>query len=132
MFLNQLSQKEKEAFLSLSVHAANANGIFAAEEKILIQDYCKEMDIPSFDESSAMNMDQALEVFEESSIHIKRIVLLELLGLIFSDGEYDITEKQFVFQAAEKLNISKAEADELSKLIVKYLDILKEIAIAVD
>ena len=30
MFLNQLSDKEKNAFISLSVHASKSNGVFAA------------------------------------------------------------------------------------------------------
>lgn len=48
MFLSQLSEKEKNAFISLIMHVSNFNGIFADEEKVMIQEYCKEMDIPFF------------------------------------------------------------------------------------
>ena len=39
MFLNQLNKKEKETFMSLSVHMANANKIIADEQKEKIQVY---------------------------------------------------------------------------------------------
>ena len=38
MFLDQLNSKEQEAFLSLSVHAAKANGVVEEEEKDMIEE----------------------------------------------------------------------------------------------
>ena len=76
MFLNQLSDKEKNAFISLSVQASKSNGVFAEEEKAMIQEYCKEMDIPLFDANDAISMDEIVAVFNESELTIKKIVLL--------------------------------------------------------
>lgn len=41
MFLNQLSNREKNAFISLSVKISEANGVFDELEKEMIQEYCK-------------------------------------------------------------------------------------------
>ena len=62
MFLGQLSEKEKNAFISLSIHASNSNGVFANEEKVMIQDYCKEMGIPFFNAENAIPMPKVPEM----------------------------------------------------------------------
>ena len=65
MFLNQLSLEEKEAFLSLSVNAAKANGEFTAEEHLMIEEYCREMGIAFFDMSETKTVDEiAREVIQ--------------------------------------------------------------------
>ena len=62
MFLSRLSKKEKEAFISLSVHASNSNDVFADEEKLMIQGYCKEMDIPSWNIEDTISMDEIVDI----------------------------------------------------------------------
>lgn len=96
MFLNQLSEKEKEAFISLSVHVSHSNGIFADEEKVMIQEYSKEMEIPEFDTNEAKSIDEIINVFKSSELHIKKVIMLEVLGLVYSDGFYDAEEENFI------------------------------------
>ena len=127
MFLNQLNQNEKEAFMSLSVHVANANGILANEEKEMIQEYCREMGIDSFDEKDIASMDNVLAVFEQSDLRIKIIVLLEILGLAYADGEYEDSEDNFVMRFAAELGLNKNTVKEQKDLLVEYLEILKKI-----
>lgn len=127
MFLNQLSEKEKEAFISLSIHVSNSNGIFADEEKVMIQEYCKEMEIPLFDKDNAKSMDEVVAVFAESDLHIKKVVLLETLGFVYSDGVYDEEEKGFIKEYAGKIGLTNDEVEKQSVVIKEYLDILKKI-----
>lgn len=88
MFLNQLSKEEKEKFISLSVYAAKANGEVAMEEMAMLEEYCKEMGIVFFNADSISTMDEIIEVYKNSDIVTKRIVILEMLGLLYADGEY--------------------------------------------
>ena len=44
MYLNQLNLTEKNAFMSLSIHAANADGVVDDSETLLFQNFCKEME----------------------------------------------------------------------------------------
>ena len=127
MFLNQLNQNEKEAFMSLSVHVANANGILANEEKEMIQEYCREMGIDSFDEKDIASMDNVLAVFEQSDLRIKKIVLFEILGLAYADGEYEDSEDNFVMRFAAELGLNNNTVKEQKDLLVEYLEILKKI-----
>lgn len=131
MFLNQLSDKEKNAFISLSVHASKSNGVLAEEEKAMIQEYCKEMDIPLFDANDAISMDEIVAVFNESELTIKKIVLLEMLGLVYSDGEYDDSEKGFVIEYANKIGLTDEDVEKQTEAVKTYLDALKKVAEAI-
>lgn len=127
MFLSQLSENEKSAFISLSIHASNSNGVFADEEKCMIQEYCQEMGIPSFDADNAKPMDEVVAIFKESDVHIKKIVLLETLGLVYSDGEFDDSEKTFVKEYARKIGLTDDDVDKQTVVIKEYLEVLKKV-----
>lgn len=127
MFLNQLNQKEKETFMSLSVHVANSNGILADEEKEMIQEYCREMGLDSFNEKDAVPMEDVLTVFKQSDLDIRKIVLFEILGLAYADGEYEDTEDDFIIQFATAIGLNKETVEEQETLLVEYLEILKKI-----
>ena len=131
MFLNQLSENEKNAFISLSVHASKANGVFADEEKDIIQEYCREMGIAFFDADTAIPMEEIISVFKESETKIKRIVLLEILGLVYSDGEYDDSEKGFVREFTEKIGLKEEDLNKQTIAIKEYLEALKKVTVAI-
>jgi tellurite resistance protein len=128
MFLNQLSEMEKNAFISLSVHVSNANGVFAEEEKAMIQEYCREMGIPFFDADNSMHMEEIVATFGKSDIRIKKIVLLETLGLAYSDGVYDDSEKSFIKEFAKKIGLTDEDVDKQTIAIKEYLEALKKVA----
>lgn len=128
MFLGQLSEKEKNAFISLSVYASKVNGVFAEDEKEMIQEYCREMGIPFFDAENVIAMDEVVDVFKNAELSIKKIVLLETLGLVYSDGNYDDSEKEFVSDFAKKIELTDADVQKQTVVIKEYLDALKKVA----
>lgn len=128
MFLGRLSEKEKNAFLSLSVHASNSNGVFVEEEKMMIREYCKEMEIPFFDVEKTIPLDKVVELFKESELSIKKIVLLEILGLLYSDGVVDDSEKKFVNEYAKKIGLTKEDVEKQTAAIKEYIHVLKKVA----
>ncbi len=132
MFLNQLSEKEKEAFISLSVHVSNSNGIFADEEKVMIQEYSKEMEIPEFDTNEAKSIDEIINVFKSSELHIKKVIMLEVLGLVYSDGFYDAEEEKFIKKFSDDIGLADEIVESLTVAIKKYSDALKEVCGAVE
>lgn len=125
MFLNKLTLLEKESFISLGVHAANANGFFDDKEYAMIEEYCKEMGIAFFDARKVKKMEEIINVFRESAN--KKMVLFEVLGLLYADGSYDDKENVFVQDFAKKIGLSSDDVEQQNNLIVKYLDLVKEI-----
>ena len=103
----------------MSVHAANANGAFVDEEKEMIADYCREMGVESFDMDNIDSLDNLVGIFSESSYRVKKIVLLETLGLLYSDGVFDDTEKGFINEYAKKITTDLNKAIEWDEKITK-------------
>ena len=121
MFLNELDFVEKEAFISLALHAAETNGTVADEEYQMIEDYCKEMDIAFFDARNIKALDEIVKTYAESSERCRKIVVLEIIGLMFADGGYDDKEKAFVENLANWLGVSPSDKKLIEDTIVKLL-----------
>ena len=121
MFLSQLSEKEKNAFISLSVHASNSNGIFADEEKVMIQEYCKEMGIPFFDANNAISMDEVVDVFKASELQIKKIVLLELISVGYASGDYCDKERAYLRDVAEKIGVDSEKLGQIEDWVQGFI-----------
>lgn len=127
MFLNQLSDREKNAFISLSVRLSEANGVFDESEKEMIQEYCKEMGIPFFNAEKADTIDSVIDVFKISTSHIKKIVILESLGLAYADGKLDAEESELMRDFAEKIGLDETTFNEVETLLNKYLVVFAEL-----
>ena len=127
MFLNRLDLREKQTFISLAFNGANINGIVAEEELQMIEEYCKEMDIVLFDSANIKSIDEVIAIFSISDDEIKKIVLLELLGLMYADGDFDDVEKEFVIKVANGIGVSDEKVSAIQELMVKYIDVTREL-----
>ena len=124
MFLDRLNDKEKEMFLDLTVYTAQANGIIEDTEKNLILQYCKEMGVAFYDISKLHTLEEVVAVFSKSSKEKKRIVLLEILGLCYADGDFDTVEQAFAKKFSQDIGLKDDLFDTLSRDIKEYSIIL--------
>lgn len=100
MFLNRLNMKEKTAFLMMAHHIAHADGEFCSREQLVVDKYCMEMQVDDVEYSaSEFNLADQLAAFEKDS-H-KKIALLELMALVFSDEVYHPAEKAVIDEIVE-------------------------------
>ena len=130
MFLNQLSMEEKELFVSLSVHAAESNGDFAEEERSMLQEYCKEMNIAFFDASEVKPMSEIISTYKNSDITVKRIVLLEILGLLYADDVYDEKENKFASEFAVNIGLKEEDVNlDIGKACRNYLNKYSDVTV---
>lgn len=126
MFLHILKENEKEAFIDLARLAAACNGSVSEEEEIMIEQYCGEMGI-SLPMSHAHTLDGVLACFENSDSKSRKVVIFEIIGLLFSDGDYDEKEIQFIEKIAAALSVSKEQVGEMMELTGRYLHVLQDI-----
>jgi uncharacterized tellurite resistance protein B-like protein len=105
MFLNRLKKKEKKAFLELAHYVARSDGDFSEDEKVIIEKYCMEMQIENtvFDEDK-FDIYNTLSKFESESS--KKIVLLELMALIYSDDFLHEGERVVLEKILEEFDLS--------------------------
>ncbi len=127
MFLKRLDQIEKEAFISLTVNAAEANGHFADEEHQMIEEYCEEMGIAFFDAKNTKPMEDVIRVFVDSNDQHKKIAILEIVGLMYADGDYDAEEKAFVNRFCDAIDVPQEALLKCEETLKKYIGMTKEL-----
>jgi tellurite resistance protein len=105
MFLKSLSQREKEAFLELAYYMANIDGDFAKEEREMIDFYLLEMEIEdNITLNSIRSLDEILGEFQ--SQYSKKVAMLEIIGIVYSDDILDESEDEVLREMARRFNFS--------------------------
>ncbi len=105
MFLNRLNEKEKAAFLKLAYYVATNDNDFSIEEKEIINVYCMEMQINNIDfDKSNFDLDSILLEIESSES--QKIVLLEIMALVYSDNILHQSEKDVLEKMVNKFNLN--------------------------
>ncbi|MBB2479157.1 hypothetical protein H5P36_02940 [Bacillus sp. APMAM] len=93
MFLAELKQEEKKAFLELASLIAKIDHSQSIYEDTILNKYKKEMEMDHY-KIKGLEMENILKVFKDE--RSKNIVLAEILTLIFSDGVFHELEKESV------------------------------------
>ena len=120
MFLNRLSNDQKELFLDLCIHASKANDDFSADEKFTIDQYCEEM---HKHELSTLAQD-LIKISSESDL---KIILLETSALLLSDNKFDDFEKQFIEAFTKQIGLSQEQLDSVLSMLRELTGIYDKI-----
>ena len=120
MYLNYLRAKQKELFLDLSIITSKVDNNFNVEEKNLIEQLCQEMDIEIRYETDN-TLEAIVDALEKiSSVKEKKIIFLELLGLVLVDNQEDVSEVQLIKVVKERFALSNDDVEKAA-LLVKQL-----------
>ncbi|MEA1954700.1 MAG: TerB family tellurite resistance protein [Campylobacterota bacterium] len=105
MFLNKLNEKEKVAFLELAHHIARSDEGFSDEEELIISKYCMEMQIEDieYDEDS---FDIYTTLGKIKNRDSRKVVLLEIMALIYSDDFLHEEERIVLEKILEEFDLS--------------------------
>jgi galactose-1-phosphate uridylyltransferase len=105
MFLNRLTIEEKVAFLELAHHVARSDNDFSDDQKEIIATYCLEMQIEDIDyKEEDYNLDTTLSKFQNSTN--QKIVLLEVMALVYSDNILHEEEKKILDAMIAKFDLN--------------------------
>lgn len=128
MFLNQLSNEQKELFLDVCIHASMTDNMFANEEKQIIQQYCEEMQLAIVRYEVIVDSKTAISrLIEISSKAEIKIITLELTALIMSDKKYNEFEQEFMNDFINKIGLSNDEYKEIMELLNKLTTVYSQI-----
>ena len=124
MFLNNLTQEKKELFLSLAYNISCIDDTYADEEKMVLEQYCVEMDI-------RIDKIQLIEDFDKilNRINIlcnfqeKKIFVFESVGLILADGVIHDKEMEAITNMVRLFEINDNYFEDCMKLIKEYYDL---------
>lgn len=127
MFLDRLKNEEKKAFMVIADHAAKINGIIEEQEKRLLSEYCKELQISDY-ETESMGYEDAVSLFATVEHSGKRILIFEILGLLYADGIFDDKEKRFIIELTQSIGLDKNEFDRILVSLDRYIESVTEIS----
>lgn len=113
MFLMQLDNIQKFAFLQIAHYLAHTDGEYDNIEEELITEYCIEMGIDDmvYNEEE-FNLEQTLALFKSEKS--RKILLLELMILIHVDDRFNYFEQNFVKDAAALFGFSDSQIRQAS------------------
>lgn len=110
MFLNRLEEIEKIAFLELAHHIARSDNDFSDYQKSIINAYCNELQIDDIKyNSDNFCLESTLnKILNEQS---KKIILLEIMALIYSDNILHEEEKKILDVMVDKFELNTVIVD---------------------
>lgn len=127
MFLNILNEKQKNLFLKLAIKAAETNDEVTSEEEAMIDAFALEMQIEPI-HSTDDALDEILQALKNiSTIRDYRIITFEILGILFSDSEFDDKEKDFIKEICDTFGITKETVDEMIVNLNEYTNLFNKI-----
>ncbi|CAA6815796.1 MAG: Unknown protein [uncultured Campylobacterales bacterium] len=110
MFLNRLNPEEKVAFLELAHHIARSDNDFSNLQKEIISGYCMEMQITDIEYNNE-TFDLVTTLNKIESEQSKKIILLEVMALIYSDDILHEGEKKILNTMIERFQLNNTIAD---------------------
>ncbi len=114
MYLMNLENNEKFAFLKLAYYIANIDGEFDLEEMNIIEEYCAEMGLEDVDmDTEGFDLQETLA--EIKNPKSQKIALLELMILIHSDDKLHKFEQKVIMDIAMAYNFSQRDIDIYSQ-----------------
>ncbi len=105
MFLNRLNQDEKIAFLELAHHIARSDNNFSEDQKSIIAKYCMEMQIEDI-AYDADSFDIYTTLDKIKDLRSRKIVLLEIMALIYSDDFLHEEERKVLEKILEEFDLN--------------------------
>lgn len=124
MYLSILENKEKEKFLKIAYVLVGIDGDFSYNERIMMDSYCKEMqisvDIENLQGSEADALENICEIFNKEK---GKIVVFELIGLAMADGNFDENERAYISKISKKLDIPEEFGKECESILTSYFEI---------
>ena len=124
MFLNLLNESEGQAFMELASQAMQVNGVIKDCELAVYNDYLAELGLADYTIEN-ISFEKAASAFKHSSMPAKRVVIIELCGILYSDDEFDSNEQKWIYRLTDIFKINKAEADKLIQWSKDFSDFLE-------
>ncbi len=124
MFLNNLSETEKKAFLTLAKEFILVDGVLSPEEEELVRIMKAEMGISEGFPEGEKSHQELFSLFNSRKSRIS--ALIEMEGLGYANMEYHVQEKEFIKEMAETFGITADELDTIDEWVVRQVALLYE------
>lgn len=127
MYLSILEREQKKLFYQLAVAIASVDGVCSDEEKIMLNSYCKEMDL-KYPEIDIKPIDEILQKLNEiTNIQEKKIIIFEVVGLVLADKVCNVKEEEVLRNIEKEFDMDSNYTNKCKELILEYLRLQEKI-----
>lgn len=123
MFLFALNDREAEAFLELAHIAMHVDGVIAKEEQDLLENFRIELDLVDYS-IQEKTQEELVAIFELSTKQVKRVVLLELSCMLYSDKSLTEDERLWIEKLSKDFALSMDDMSRLLSWSRDYVDFI--------
>jgi len=125
MYLHLLEENEKKDFLELAYHLMGVDGTHQDEEVAIFESYKHECSLHEYIISKQNNLENVINCFKTTSLKTRKIILIELFGIVLADGEVHENEETFITHLATSFNITDEELEKMNKWVLTMDHIVK-------
>ena len=124
MFLNELDQNQKEAFICLAHVVVVSDGELSSGEQLMMGELKKEIGLSSEFEPHYMPIDGIGEIFSTKSSRVATIIGLSRLG--YADGAFEIEELFLLRQISVIFEITESDFNIIENWVRRLIALEKE------
>jgi len=124
MFLNQLQEDQKKAFLALALKLIQADGVTDPREEMIFLAMRQEMGLWREAKLPQGSLEELALFFPDRKS--RRITILELLGLVFADDRFQAQEQRLLRGLANLFEFSEEDATKMEKWVQRQIELTKE------
>ena len=125
MFLSELNYQQRKIFLNLAKEILVADdGVVDYQEEKYLRALCAEMSL-SFHDELVVKKSELDNYFDK--IEIKKIVLIELVGLSFSNQNYHKNQELYIKNICDIFGVSSDMLKNIEELLKQYQNIQNKI-----
>ncbi|PFG45448.1 tellurite resistance protein TerB [Vibrio sp. ES.051] len=126
MYLSELNIGEKKNFLELAKFSMGLDGEQKTEEQEVYQSFVQECGLTEYELKKQDNIQSVIKVLSKSKNKSKRIVLLELYGILLADGDVSKEESDFMTELSNQLSIEEYESKKIQRWVSAMNDMVSE------
>ena len=124
MFLYELNRKQKETFICLAHVVAVSDGELSPEERLMMNELNKEIDLSSEFEPHYIPIDGIREVFNTRSVRVATIIALIRLG--YADGAFEIEEQFLLKEICVTFEVTESDFNIIENWVRRLIALEKE------
>ena len=110
--------------MELAIQAMKLNGRKEECTQAEYESYLAELDLEDFEPAGLSFIDAAV-AFDDSTVAVKRSVIIELCGILYSDKEIDEEETKWIYDLSGRFGLSEAETARLVRWSKDFSDFLE-------
>lgn len=126
MFLSNLSEHQKPAFLSLAQSLISADGVLSKDETAMMEQYRQEMGLPVNVPMPAET--ESVYAFQDAPPSVKKQIVFELVALACADNDYADEERGLLSKLCGAWGLDAAFLDDCGPCVRELTAVYERIA----